>query len=104
MQYTSRAIATVATEAVQHYIDTARPCDRELVARVWADLVCEVIFDSVAGRIEDVQDSYSWNLVLCGVMEEFDDWLGCRGLYGSLVEHVGRVVLDSCCSFVNLER
>ena len=104
MQYSPRAIATVATEAVQHYIDTARPYDRELVARVWADLTHEVVFDSVAGRVEHVQDAYSWNLVFCDVGAEFDAWLGRHGLYGSLVERVGRVVLDSCRSFVGLER
>lgn len=104
MQYSPRAIATVATEAVQHYIDTARPYDRELVARVWADLTHEVVFDPVAGRVEHARDAYSWNLVFCDVAEEFDVWLGCHGLVGSLVERVGRVVLDSCRSFVGLER
>ena len=104
MQYSSRAIATVATEAVQRYIDTVRPHDRELVARVWADLTHEVVFDPVAGRVEHTQDAYSWNLVLCDVGEEFDAWLGRHGLVGSLVERVGRVVLDSCRSFVGLER
>ena len=104
MQYTPRAIATVATEAVQHYIDTARPYDRELVARVWADLTHEVVFDPVAGRVECIQDAYSWNLVLLDVGVEFDAWLGRYGLFGSLVECVGRVVLDSCRAFVGLER
>lgn len=104
MQYTPRAIATVATEAAQCYIDTARPYDRELVARVWADLTHEVVFDPVAGCVEHALDAYSWNLVLLDVGAEFDEWLGCHGLHGSLVERVGRVVLESCRSFVGLER
>lgn len=104
MQYTPRAIATVATEAVRRYIDTARPYDRELVARVWADLTCEVVFDPVAGRVGHARDAYSWNLVFCDVAAEFDAWLGRHGLFGSLVGRVGRVVLDACRAFVGLER
>ena len=57
MQYSPRAIATVATEAVQRYVDTAGPYDRELVARVWVDLTHEVVFDSVVGRVERAQDA-----------------------------------------------
>lgn len=104
MQYTPLAIATVAAEAVQRYIAVTRPRDRELVVRVWADLTCEVVFDSVTGLVEETQDAYSWNLVLCDVVEEFSDWLECHALCGSLVERVGRVVLDSCGALVGLER
>ncbi len=104
MQYTPRAIATVATEAVRRYIDTARACDRELVARVWADLTHEIVFDPFTGRVRRVQDASSWNSVLRRVEKRFDSWLWLHGLHGSLVERVGRVVLDSCRSFVGLER
>lgn len=104
MQYTPRAIATVATEAVQRYIDTARPYDRELVARVWADLAHEIVFDPFTGRVEHARDASYWNFVFRDVAMEFDAWLGRHGLFGSLVERVGRVVLDSCRAFVGLER
>lgn len=104
MQYTSLAIATVASEAVQRYINTTQPQDRELVACVWADLAHEIVFDSISGLVEETQDAYSWNLVLCDVVEEFSDWLECHALLGSPVERIGGFVLDSCSAFVNLER
>lgn len=104
MQYSSRAIATVATEAVRRYVDTVRPYDRELVARVWADLTREVVFDPFTGRVRRARDASSWNCVLRRVAGRFDSWLWLHGLHGSLVERVGRVVLDSCRSFVGLER
>ena len=104
MQYSPLAIATVATEAAQDYISTVQPDNRELVARVWADLTREVIFDPVTGRTEGPKDAYSWNLVLFDVMEEFTDWLERHALFGSPVDHVGSAVLDACNDFVNLER
>lgn len=104
MQYTPRALATVATEAVQRYFDTARPGDRELVARVWADLTHEIVFDPFAGRDRRAQDASSWNRVLRQVEKRFESWLELHGMYGSLVEYVGYAVLDSCLSFVGLER
>lgn len=104
MQYTPLAIATVATEAAQRYIDTTQPRDRELVARVWADLTHEVVFDSITGLNEEAQDAYSWDLVIFDVMNEFTLWLERYALIGSPVERIGRFVLDSCSAFVNLER
>ena len=104
MQYTPLAIATVATEAAQRCIDSARPEDRELVARVWADLTHEVVFDSITGCVEETQDAYSWGLVLLDVMDEFSLWLERYGLFGSCVDRVGCVVLDACRGFVGLER
>lgn len=104
MRYTSRAIATVATEAVRRYMDTVRPCDRELVARVWADLTHEIVFDPFTGRVRRARDASSWSCVLRRVAGGFDSWLRLHGLHGSLVERVGRVVLDSCRSFVCLEQ
>ena len=104
MQYTSRAIATVATEAVQCYFDDARPFERELVSRVWADLAHEVVFDPCTGRVRRVQDASSWNRVLRRVEKRFESWLELHGMYGSLVEYVGYAVLDSCLLFVGLER
>lgn len=104
MQYTPLAIATVATEAAQRYIDTTQPQDRELVARVWADLTHEMVFDSITGLIEETQDARSWDLVIFDVMEEFLDWLEQHALAGAPVERIGRFVLNSCSTFVNLER
>lgn len=104
MQYTPFAIATVATEAAQRYIDTTQPQDRELVACVWADLTHEIVFDSITGLVEETQDAYSWGLVIFDVIEEFSDWLERHALSGSPVERIGRFVLNSCRSFVNLER
>ena len=104
MQYTPRALATVATEAVQCYIDTARPCDRELVARVWADLAHEIVFDPFSGRVRRARDASYWNSILSDVERDFGSWLELHGMYGSLVEYVGYAVLDSCLSFVGLER
>lgn len=104
MQYTPRAIATVATEAVQCYFDNARPCDRELAARVWADLTHEVVFDPFTGRVRRAQGASSWNRVLRRVERRFESWLELHGMYGSLVEYVGYAVLDSCLLFVGLER
>ena len=104
MQYTPLAIATVATEAAQRYIASAHPQDRELVARVWADLTHEVVFDSITGLVEETQDAYSWNLVIFDVADEFTLWLERHALFGSVVDRVGRVVLDACRVFVNLER
>lgn len=104
MLYTSRAIATVATEAVRRCIDTARPRDRELVARVWADLTHEIVFDPFTGRVRRAQDASSWYFVIRGVEVSLDSWLRYHHFQGSLVERVGRAVLDSCRSFVGLER
>ena len=104
MRYTSRALSTVATEAVQCYFDTARPFERELVARVWADLTYEIVFDPCTGRLERARDASYWNSVLGDVERGFGSWLGLHGMYGSLVEYVGYAVLDSCLSFVGLER
>lgn len=104
MQYTPRALATVATEAAQCYIDTDRPCDRELAARVWADLTHEVVFDPFTGRVRCAQDASSWNRVLRRVEKRFESWLELHGMYGSLVEYVGYAVLDSCFVLVGLEQ
>lgn len=104
MQYSPRAIATVATEAVRRYMDTVRPCDRELVARVWADITHEIVFDPFTGRVGHARDASYWNFVFRWVAGGFDSWLRLHGLHGSLVERVGRVVLDSCRAFVGLER
>ena len=104
MQYTSLAIATVATEAAQRYIAATQPQDHELAARVWADLTHEVVFDPITGRTKETQDAYSWDLVIFDVMEAFTDWLECHALFGSLVDRLGRYVLDACLDFVDLER
>lgn len=105
MLYTPLALATVATEAVQRYFDTARPCDRELVSRVWADLARRIVFDPYTGRLyEHARDASYWDSILRDVDREFGLWLELRGMYGSLVEYVGYAVLDSCLSFVGLER
>lgn len=104
MQYTPRALATVATEAVQRYFDTARPFERELVARVWADLTHRIVFDPYTGRLEHARDASYWNFVLSGVERGFGSWLELHGMYGSLVEYVGYAVLDSCLLFVGLEQ
>lgn len=104
MQYTPRALATVATEAVQCYIDTARPFERELVARVWADLTHRIAFDPYTGRLEHARDASYWNFILSDVDREFGYWLELHGMYGSLVEYVGYTVLGSCLLFVGLER
>lgn len=104
MLYTSRALATVATEAVQCYFDTARPFERELVSRVWADLTRRIVFDPCTGRLGHARDASYWNSVLRDAEREFGSWLELRGMYGSLVEYVGYAVLDSCFLFVGLER
>lgn len=104
MLYTSRALATVATEAVQRYFDDARPFERELVSRVWADLTRRIVFDPCTGCLEHARDASYWNSVLRDVEREFGSWLGLHGMYGSLVEYVGYAVLDSCFLLVGLER
>lgn len=104
MQYTPRALATVATEAAQRYIDADRPCERELAARVWADLTHEIVFDPFTGCVRCAQDASSWNRVLRRVEKRFESWLELHGMYGSLVEYVGYAVLDSCSVLVGLER
>lgn len=104
MLYTPLALATVATEAAQRYFDTARPCDRELVSRVWADLTCRIVIDPCTGRLYGhAGDAYHWGSMLRDVDREFGSWLGLRGMYGSLVEYVGYAVLDSCFMLVGLE-
>ena len=104
MQYTPLAIATVATESAQGYVDSVPSRDRELVARVWADLTQEIVFDPILARLDGDPDAFSWDLVIRDVMDEFEVWLERHALSGSLVERVGRAVLDACDSFVNLER
>lgn len=103
MLYTPRALATVATEAVQRYIDNARPFERELVSRVWADLTCRIVFDPYTGRLEHARDAVYWNSRLRDVERQFDSWLKLHGMWGSLVEYVGFAVLDSCFILVGLE-
>lgn len=104
MLYTPRALATVATEAAQRYIDTARPFERELVSRVWADLACGIVFDPHTGRLEHARDAYYWDSRLRDVDHEFGSWLELHDMYGSLVEYVGYAVLDSCFILVGLEQ
>lgn len=104
MLYTPRVIALAATEAAQYYICTTKTQDRELVARVWADLTQELVFDSITGETEETQDAYSWELVILDVMDEFNDWLELHSLCGSTVERLGRFVLNSCLALVSLER
>lgn len=104
MLYTSRALATVATEAVRPYFDTARPFERELVSRVWADLTRRIVFDPCTGRLGRARGAVYWNSVLGDVEREFCLWLRLRGMLGSLVEYVGFAVLDSCFVLVGLER
>lgn len=104
MLYTPRALATVSTEAVQRYFDTARPFERELVARVWADLTHRIVFDPWTGRLEHARDAYYWNSRLRDVERGFGAWLELHGMYGSLVEYVGYAVLDSCFILVGLEQ
>lgn len=104
MLYTSRALATVATEAAQPYFDTDRPFGRELAARVWADLTCRIVLDPHTGRLERARDAYYWNSVLRDVEREFCSWLRLHGMWGSLVEYVGFAVLDSCFILVGLEQ
>ena len=104
MQYTPRALATVSTEAVQPYIDTARPFERELVSRVWADLTCRIVFDPYTGRLGHARDASYWNSMLSDVERDFGSWLELHGMYGSLVEYVGYAVLDSCFLLVGLEQ
>lgn len=105
MQYTPRALATVATEAAQRYFDDARPFERGLVSRVWADLTRRIVFDPYTGRLyEHARDASYWNSVLRDVDREFGSWLELHGMYGSLVEYVGYAVLDSCFVLVGLEQ
>lgn len=104
MQYTPLAIANVATEAVRRYVDTVRPCDRELVARIGARIVSGIVYDPFSGRVNPTRDAGFWYFVIRWVEGSLDSWLRYHRLQGSLVERVGRVALDSCRSFVGLER
>lgn len=104
MQYTPRALATVATEAAQRYIDTDRPFERELAARIWADLTHEIVFDPYTGHVRRAQDASYWNSILSDVERRFGSWLELHGMYGSLIEYVGYAVLDSCFLLVGLEQ
>ena len=105
MQYTPLAIATVADEAVGRFIDNVRrPFDRVLVARIGARIARGIVYDPFSGRVNPTRDAGFWYFVIRGVEVSLDSWLRYHHLQGSLVERVGRAVLDSCRSFVALER
>lgn len=104
MRYTPLAIATVADEAVGRFIDNARPIDRVLVACIGARIGRGIVYDPFSGRVNPTRDAGFWCFVIRGVEVSLDSWLGYHRLQGSLVERVGRAVLDSCRSFVALER
>lgn len=101
MQYTPLAIATVADEAVGRCIDSVGSWDRENVARSGAYIACDIVF---TGRVWHARDASSWNSVFLQAEKKLDYGLESLGLYRSLVEYVCRAVLDSCRSFVGLER
>lgn len=104
MLYTPLAIATIADEAVGRFIDNVRPCDRELVARIGARIAHDIVYDPFSGRVNPTRDAGFWNFVFRWVEGSLNSWLRCHRFQGSLVERVGRAVLDSCRSFVGLER
>lgn len=104
MQYTPLAIATVADEAIGSCIDNVRPCDRVLAARVGACIAHDIVYDPYTGRANPTRDARFWYFVIRGVEISLDSWLRYHHFQRSLVERVGRVVLDSCRSFVGLEQ
>ena len=101
MEIKAKAIATVATEAVESYM--ADPAvDAELVSRVWADLSSELVFEDISGDTVAAMEPYDWALDIHSIADDFNMWLDRRSLYGSLVDKVGTAVLDSCLAFVRL--
>ena len=101
MEIKAKAIATVATEAVESYM--ADPAvDAELVSRVWADLSSGLVFEDVTGGQVAAMEPYDWELDILSVADDFDVWLSSHSLYGSVVDKVGTAVLDSCLAFVRL--
>ncbi len=101
MQYTTIAIATVAGEAVGRCAVSVGPWDLERVVRIGGCIVQDIV---IAGHACHARDASSWDYVFLQIEKRLDSWGLDRGLYKSIVEYVGRAVLDSCRSFVGLER
>lgn len=101
MEIKAKAIATVATEAVEAYMKDPA-VDPELTARVWADLSSDLLFEDVSGGTVIAMEPYEWALDICSIADDFNAWLNRHSLYGSLVDKVGTAVLDSCLEFVRL--
>lgn len=100
MQYTPLAIATIVEEALGYSVGIWA-LDRESVLRLGAHFANEIV---LTGRALNARDASSWNSVFLKVERKLNRLLELQGRLGSPADYACRVVLDSCRSFVGLER